>query len=67
LRRLELRGSRERDKVSFPFLNGAAIGTCDKQILLYRRIVPPQLLGLYFIGLVQPIGAVTPIAEIQSE
>src|SRR5262249_61400320 len=30
-------------------------------------IVPPKLAGLYFIGLVQPIGAIMPIAEIQSE
>src|SRR5262249_61815731 len=35
-------------------------------IPLYRRVVPPNLPGLYFIGLVQPIGAVMPIAEIQS-
>jgi len=34
---------------------------------LYRRIVPPRLPGLYFIGLVQPIGAVMPIAETQSQ
>jgi dimethylaniline monooxygenase (N-oxide forming) len=54
-------------KVSLPFLNGAAIGAHGKQIPLYRRIVPPQLPGLYFIGLVQPVGAVMPIAEIQSE
>jgi dimethylaniline monooxygenase (N-oxide forming) len=30
-------------------------------------LVPPKLPGLYFIGLVQPIGATMPIAEIQSE
>src|SRR5262249_56390367 len=36
-------------------------------IPLYRRVVPPNLPGLYFIGLVQPIGAVMPIAEIQSQ
>ena len=30
-------------------------------------VVPPKLPGLYFIGLVQPIGATMPIAEIQSE
>jgi dimethylaniline monooxygenase (N-oxide forming) len=54
-------------KISFPFLNEAAIGTNGKHIPLYRRVVPPQLPGLYFIGLVQPIGAVMPIAEIQSE
>ncbi len=54
-------------KISFPFLNETAIGIDGKQIPLYRRIVPPQLPGLYFIGLIQPIGAVMPIAEIQSQ
>jgi dimethylaniline monooxygenase (N-oxide forming) len=54
-------------KISFPFLDEAAMGVDGKHIPLYRRIVPPQWPGLYFIGLVQPIGAVMPIAEIQSE
>ena len=54
-------------KISFPFLDEALIGADDGQIPLYHRIVPPQLPGLYFIGLVQPIGAVMPVAEIQSE
>jgi hypothetical protein len=50
-------------RISFPFLGGAFGGP----ICLYRRVVPPNLPGLYFIGLVQPIGAVMPIAEIQSQ
>ena len=54
-------------KISFPFLDEALIGAEDGQIPLYHRIVPPQLPGLYFIGLVQPIGAMMPIAEVQSE
>ena len=54
-------------KISFPFLNETTIGIDGKQIPLYRRIVPPQLPGLYFIGLIQPIGAVMPIAEMQSQ
>jgi dimethylaniline monooxygenase (N-oxide forming) len=54
-------------KVSLPFLNEATIGRDSRQIPLYRRVVAPKLSGLYFIGLVQPVGAVMPIAEIQSE
>ena len=34
---------------------------------LYRRVVPPDRPGLYFIGLVQPLGAIMPVAELQSE
>ena len=54
-------------KISFPFLDEALIGADGDQIPLYHRIVPPKLAGLYFIGLVQPIGAIMPIAEIQSQ
>jgi hypothetical protein len=54
-------------KISFPFLDEALTGAGGNHISLYRRIVPPKLPGLYFIGLVQPIGALMPIAEIQSE
>ena len=54
-------------KISFPFLDEASIGADGNHLPLYRRIVSPKLPGLYFIGLVQPIGAVMPIAEIQAE
>jgi dimethylaniline monooxygenase (N-oxide forming) len=54
-------------KISFPFLDEASFGADDSHIPLYRRIVPPKLPGLYFIGLVQPIGASMPIAEAQSQ
>jgi dimethylaniline monooxygenase (N-oxide forming) len=39
----------------------------DNRIALYRRVVHPDWPGLYFIGLVQPLGAIMPIAELQSE
>jgi dimethylaniline monooxygenase (N-oxide forming) len=54
-------------KISFPFLDERSIGAGGDHIALYRRVVSPRLPGLYFIGLVQPIGAVMPIAEIQSQ
>jgi cation diffusion facilitator CzcD-associated flavoprotein CzcO len=54
-------------KISFPFLDQMAINAIDDRVALYRRVVPAKLPGLYFIGLVQPIGATMPIAEIQSE
>jgi hypothetical protein len=54
-------------KISFPFLDPALISVEGNQVSLYRRVVPPGLPGLYFIGLVQPIGATMPIAEAQSE
>ena len=34
---------------------------------LYRRVVHPEHPGLFFIGLLQPLGAIMPLAEAQSE
>ena len=53
-------------KISFPFLDRALIDGSSGEMQLYRRVVPPALPGLYFIGLVQPIGAIMPVAELQS-
>jgi len=59
-------------KISFPFLDQALLNDglgIDGElgtVPLYRRVVPPALPGLYFIGLVQPIGAIMPVAEVQS-
>ena len=39
----------------------------DNRVALYRRVVPPEQVGLYFIGLIQPLGAIMPLAELQSE
>jgi dimethylaniline monooxygenase (N-oxide forming) len=43
------------------------VDPADNRIALYRRVVHPDRPGLYFIGLVQPLGAIMPIAELQSE
>jgi hypothetical protein len=55
-------------RITFPFLSTELIGnTEDNRIGLYRRVVHPELPGLYFIGLLQPLGAIMPLAELQSE
>jgi dimethylaniline monooxygenase (N-oxide forming) len=55
-------------KISFPFLDAQLLDPSgDNRIELYRRVVHPRLDGLYFIGLIQPLGAIMPIAELQSE
>jgi cation diffusion facilitator CzcD-associated flavoprotein CzcO len=54
-------------KISFPFLDETLIRAEENQIPLYHRVISPKLPGLYFIGLVQPIGAIMPMAEVQSE
>ncbi len=54
-------------RISFPFLDSSVMGTAGNHVPLYRRVVHPERPGLYFIGLVQPLGAIMPIAERQSE
>jgi Flavin-binding monooxygenase-like len=54
-------------KITFPFFPPDFISAPDNHIPLYRRVVDPEHPGLYFIGLIQPLGAIMPIAELQSE
>jgi len=53
-------------KVTFPFLDDTVVRAEDNHVDLYRRVVPPDRPGLYFIGLLQPIGAIMPLAEVQA-
>ena len=53
-------------KVSFPFLDDRVVRAADNHVDLYRRVVDPDHRGLYFVGLIQPIGAIMPLAEAQS-
>jgi dimethylaniline monooxygenase (N-oxide forming) len=53
-------------RITFPFLSGGLVSVEDNDLPLWKRTVHPDLPGLYFIGLVQAIGAVMPIAEAQS-
>jgi len=55
-------------KISFPFFDRSLLDhAADNRIELYRRVVHPDLPGLYFIGLIQPLYAIMPLAELQSE
>jgi hypothetical protein len=54
-------------KVTFPFLDERFVTARDNHVDLYRRVVDPEHPGLYFVGLIQPLGAIMPLAEVQSE
>jgi len=54
-------------KISFPFFDRALVSAADNRFPLYRRVASVEHPGLYFIGLIQPLGAIMPIAEAQSE
>ena len=54
-------------RIRFPFLADELLMVKDNEVSLYRSVVSPDLPGLYFIGLIQPLGAVMPLAEQQAE
>jgi dimethylaniline monooxygenase (N-oxide forming) len=53
-------------KISFPFFDEQLISAPENRLVLYKRVCSPERPGLYFIGFVQPWGAIMPIAELQS-
>jgi dimethylaniline monooxygenase (N-oxide forming) len=55
-------------KVSFPFLKEKTFdvgGTND--LRLYKKVIHPDWPNLFFLALVQPLGAIMPLAEIQAK
>jgi len=54
-------------KISFPFLDPDVVDAPDNQVNLFHRVFPPDRDDLYFAGLLQPLGAVMPLAEVQSQ
>jgi hypothetical protein len=54
-------------KVSFPFFTDAVVRAEDNHVELFRRVAHPDHPGLYFVGLLQPLGAIMPLAEAQAE
>jgi cation diffusion facilitator CzcD-associated flavoprotein CzcO len=53
-------------KVTFPFLDPELIAAPDNDLPLFRRVFHPEIGGVYFVGLLQPLGAIQPLAELQS-
>jgi cation diffusion facilitator CzcD-associated flavoprotein CzcO len=53
-------------RIRFPFLDRELFPVADNRVSLYGRVVDPDRPGLYFIGLIQPLGAIMPLAELQA-
>lgn len=71
-----LDGSRERIdsliyctgySVSFPFFAPDFVSAPDNELPLFRRVFHPDIANLFFIGLLQPLGAIMPLAEAQGQ
>ncbi|MFE6594510.1 flavin-containing monooxygenase [Streptomyces sp. NPDC057781] len=53
--------------MTFPFLPAGCPVAADGSVELYRRVVPADRPGLYFVGLVRPVGAITRLVEAQAQ
>lgn len=55
-------------RFSFPFLASQVVSVSDNKASLYKYVFPPELERptLAIIGLVQPLGAIMPISEMQA-
>jgi cation diffusion facilitator CzcD-associated flavoprotein CzcO len=54
-------------KITFPFFDEKLVPAKDNRLPLYRRVVSVEHPGLFFLGFIQPLGAIMPIAEAQAE
>lgn len=55
-------------KFSYPFLASQVVSVTDNKASLYKYVFPPELdkPTLAIIGLIQPLGAIMPISEMQA-
>jgi dimethylaniline monooxygenase (N-oxide forming) len=54
-------------RMTFPFFDPGVFAAPDNRMPLYRRVVSVERPGLYFIGFIQPLGPIMPLAEAQCE
>ncbi len=54
-------------KISLPFLADSIVDPENGSVPLYKRVIHPDLPGLYFIGLIDVAGPLNPLAELQAQ
>jgi dimethylaniline monooxygenase (N-oxide forming) len=54
-------------KMTFPFFDPQVFAAPDNRLPLYRRVASVERPGLFFIGFIQPLGPIMPLAEAQAE
>jgi thioredoxin reductase len=54
-------------RITFPFFDPELVSAPENRLSLYRRVVSVEHPNLYFIGFIQPLGAIMPLAEAQAE
>jgi dimethylaniline monooxygenase (N-oxide forming) len=53
-------------RMAFPFLPAGWLAGPEGMVELYKRVVAPDHPGLYFVGLVRPVGTITRLVEAQA-
>jgi hypothetical protein len=54
-------------RIGLPYLSPSRVSADGRNFPLYRRIVPPELRGLYFAGFVDAPGGLLPVVETQGQ
>jgi cation diffusion facilitator CzcD-associated flavoprotein CzcO len=54
-------------RITFPFFDPGFLAAPDNRIDLFRRVFAPRNPRLAFVGLLQPVGAIFPLAEAQAQ
>jgi dimethylaniline monooxygenase (N-oxide forming) len=54
-------------RITFPFFDPELVAAEDNRLSLFRRVASVEHPGLYFLGFIQPLGAIMPLAEAQAE
>jgi hypothetical protein len=54
-------------KITFPFFDPQVFSAPENRMPLYRRVASVERPNLYFVGFIQPLGPIMPLAEAQSE
>jgi dimethylaniline monooxygenase (N-oxide forming) len=54
-------------KVTFPFFDEDFLSAPDNDLPLFRRVFHPGHRDVFFVGLLQPLGAIMPLAEAQGK
>jgi hypothetical protein len=54
-------------KITFPFFDEGLISAPENRIELFRRVFHPDHHDVFLIGLLQPLGAIMPLAEAQGD
>lgn len=53
--------------VVFPFLDEVTLRVVDNRVDLFQHVIHPGINRMFFVGFIQPLGAIAPLVEAQAE